>query len=247
MDEDIIFSKKLERVNDFEFNSGVASVFDDMLNRSVPFYSEIQRMTVELGAKFYHDNTVIYDLGCSTGTTLKLFCEALKNRGPNFFGCDTSKPMIEKATQKLTKAGVIDNCTLLQQDILDVDLKNVSVITMLFTLQFIRPLLRDTLIKKIYNALVPGGCLIIIEKVLGNETTLNRLFVELYYDFKKKNNYSELEITQKREALENVLIPYRTDENISLLKRNGFELVELFFRWYNFAGFIAIKHPEQKV
>ena len=246
MDSDTIFASTLEKVDDFDFNTSVASVFDDMLHRSVPFYQEIQRMTVEMGRKFYQENTNVYDLGCSTGTTLKLFCEAIDDPGAQFVGYDTSQPMVDKATEKLTRANVIDRCRVYNEDIREAEMSNASIVSMMFTLQFIRPLFRDAMIKKIYDSLVDGGCFIMTEKVLGNETTLNRLFIELYYDFKRNNNYSELEITQKREALENVLIPYRIEENISILQRNGFELVEPFFRWYNFAGFVAIKHPAHK-
>ena len=246
MNSDKVYAEKQKMINDFEFNDKVADVFDDMLNRSVPFYSEIQRLAVSLGEKFYKDKTNIYDLGCSTGTTIEMFAKVLNNEDAAFTGYDTSLSMIEKAKEKLTKAGIIQRCSLINMDINQAEFSNSSVVFMLFTLQFVGPLLRDSLIKKIYDSMVDGGCLIIAEKVLGNETTINRVFIDLYYDFKRIKGYSDLEISQKREALENVLIPYRVDENLSLLKRNGFELVDIFFKWYNFTGFVAIKHPSEK-
>jgi tRNA (cmo5U34)-methyltransferase len=110
-----------------------------------------------------------------------------------------------------------------------------------WTLQFVRPLRRDAVVRDIHSRLVPGGCMILLEKVLCAESLLNRLYIDLYYDFKKREGYSESEIATKRESLENVLVPYRVEENIVLLQRNGFGVVDVFFRWYNWAGFIAVK------
>ena len=120
-------------------------------------------------------------------------------------------------------------------------LEKSSIIILNLSLQFIRPLYRDTLITKIYDALLPQGYLILIEKVLAETPELNRLQIDLYHEFKRREGYSEIEISQKREALENILIPYKPSENIELMNRNGFSSAELFFRWYNFAGFIGIK------
>ena len=114
---------------------------------------------------------------------------------------------------------------------------------MCWTLQFVRPLRRDHLIRWIYDALPTDGALVVTDKVLTNTSTMNRVFVDFYYDFKRRNRYSEVEIARKREALENVLIPYRTEENLEMFRRNGFEIVEVFFQWYNFAGFLCVKKP----
>lgn len=99
---------------------------------------------------------------------------------------------------------------------------------MVLVLQFIRPIHRKEIIKKIYEGINPGGVFIIIEKILCEEKSFNRDFIDFYYNFKRRNNYDELEISQKREALENVLIPYKTSENITLLKEAGFSEVEMF-------------------
>jgi tRNA (cmo5U34)-methyltransferase len=122
-----------------------------------------------------------------------------------------------------------------------IKLENASVIAMCWTLQFVRPLNRERVIQWIYNSLVPGGALIVTEKTLANNPEMNRFFIELYYDFKKRNKYSPAEIRRKREALENVLIPYRACENIELFRKGGFEIVETFFQWYNFAGYLCVK------
>jgi tRNA (cmo5U34)-methyltransferase len=112
---------------------------------------------------------------------------------------------------------------------------------MLLTLQFVRPLYRERVMQRIYNGLNEQGCLLLVEKLTSGDTLFNRLFISYYYDFKRRNGYSETEITQKREALENVLIPYRLEENIELLKTSGFRRIECFFRWYNWCGLIAVK------
>src|SRR5262249_12132382 len=119
--------------------------------------------------------------------------------------------------------------------------ENASVAVINLTLQFIRPLRRDAFMQTVAEGLNKDGCLILIEKVLSLDSLLNRLFIKYYYDLKKRNGYTELEIAQKREALENVLIPYQLHENEELLQRAGFRTVEVFFKWYNFCGLLALK------
>src|SRR4029079_17145356 len=123
----------------------------------------------------------------------------------------------------------------------DVEVRDASVVLLVLTLQFVRPLYRERLIRSIYDGLNDKGCLILVEKVLGESSTFNRLFIKHYYEMKKRNGYSELEIAQKREALENVLIPYRLEENKELLRGQGFRDVDVFFKWYNFCGMLAMK------
>jgi tRNA (cmo5U34)-methyltransferase len=122
-----------------------------------------------------------------------------------------------------------------------VPILNASVVILNLTLQFVRPLNRDRVVSSISHGLNDGGCLILVEKVLSQDSTINRLFIKHYYEFKKRNGYSELEISQKREALENVLIPYHLEENRELLLRSGFRSCDVFFRWYNFCGMVAVK------
>ncbi len=248
MKQDNIFQKTSARSSDFEFNSEVAKVFDDMLVRSVPFYLEQQHMIAEIAKKFWIPGTKVYDLGCSTGTTLMNICQEINGNGSEcFVGYDNSEPMIREAREKIKTFGMQDRIKLhnydLNQDLSKLSLKNASVVTLCWTLQFIRPLQRDKLIKKIYRNLVEGGILLVAEKVLTNNTNMNRFFIDLYYNFKRRNKYSSEEIQRKRESLENVLVPYRIDENIELFRRNGFEIVEMFFQWYNFVGFLSLKKP----
>ena len=239
--KDKVFVEKQKAVRDFTFDNTVAAVFDDMVIRSVPYYDEIQRMACELAADFAMPNTRLYDIGCSTATTL-VAMDQLVDPSVSFFGIDNAKDMLTKAREKVTQAGIKRNIDFaladLHQGLL---IENASVITMLLTLQFVRPLYRGHIIRNLYNSLNAGGCVILVEKLTCEYSVLNRLFIEYYYNYKRRKGYSDMEITQKREALENVLIPYRFEENTELLKSAGFSYVEEFFRWYNFCGIIAIK------
>lgn len=241
MGKDEVFKKEMEKASDFKFGAKVASVFDDMVSRSVPFYGEIQRMVAELAATHAKEGTDVYDLGCSTGTTL-IGMDALVNKDVQFVGVDDSMEMLDKCRSKLTELNISRPYELRCADLgKGVKIQNASVVVLCLTLQFIRPLHREKLLKSIHEGLNNGGVLIIVEKILAEDSRFNRDFIEYYYDFKRRNHYSELEISQKREALENVLIPYRLSENIALLRDIGFAHCEVFFKWYNFAGFVAVK------
>ena len=239
--EDKVFQEPLDRIADFKFNETVAAVFDDMVSRSVPSYGDIQRMLVELGAYFATEGSNIYDLGCSTGTTLALLHQALPVRA-NLVGVDSSAEMLTKCRDKLEQVGLADAIELKCEDLdRGVSIENASVVMLVLTLMFVRPLNRERLMAEIFRGMNDNGCLLLVEKVLGDGSLFNRLFIERYYAFKRRMGYSELEISQKREALENVLIPYRLQENRDLLLKAGFREVEVFFKWYNFAGFVAVK------
>jgi tRNA (cmo5U34)-methyltransferase len=239
--KDTVFSQDEPPVGDFSFNAKVADVFDDMVSRSVPHYEEMQRMVCELALDFAKPDTSLYDIGCSTATTL-LTLDPILDPSMTFIGVDNAPDMLEKARQKIVGTGTKRPIELQTADLhKGFYMENASVVTMLLTLQFIRPLYRERMMKTIYSGLNEQGCLILIEKLTSEDTTFNRLFIQHYYDFKRRNGYSEIEISKKREALENVLIPYRLEENILLLKETGFRHVEIFFRWYNFCGIIAVK------
>ena len=235
-----------ERGSDFEFNDEVAEVFDDMISRSVPFYLDQQAMIKEIAEKFAVKATKIYDLGCSTATTLINLCQVVDD-SIFLIGYDNSMPMIDRAKQKIKEHGFDHRIELrygdLNGDVSDLSLENASMITMCWTLQFVRPLKRDNLIKAIYNGLVEDGVFLVTEKILTNNSHMNRFFIDFYYDYKKRHGYTNEEIQHKREALENVLVPYRIEENLEMFRRNGFEIVETFFQWYNFAGFLCVKKP----
>lgn len=228
-------------MSDFKFGKNVAAVFDDMLDRSVPFYSEIQRMVAEMAVDFSADGTNIYDLGCSTGTTL-LNLHASLSADVTYIGVDNSEDMLARCRAKFEEFQFSKPYKLLCADLNQgVMIENASVVLMVLTLQFIRPLYRETLLNSIWHGINDNGCLILVEKVLGEDSLFNRLFIKYYYDMKLRNGYSQLEIAQKREALENVLIPYKLLENRELLLKTGFRYCDVFFKWYNFCGMVAVK------
>ncbi len=238
---DEVFRQQKDAIADFKFGADVAAVFDDMLDRSVPFYSEVQRMIGEMAGDFAQPGTSVVDLGCSTGTTF-LCLDKFLPPDVRLVGIDNSEDMLAKCRSKLAEHGVrrpLDlRCTDLNQGLA---VENLSMALLILTLQFVRPMYRDRLIADVYRGLNDNGCLILVEKVLGEDSFFNRLFIKYYYDMKRRNGYSDLEITQKREALENVLIPYKLLENREMLLRAGFRYVDVFFKWYNFCGMVAVK------
>lgn len=240
---DRLFAEQRARVDDFNFGEATAAVFDDMLDRSVPFYTEIQRMVAELAADYAQDGSAVWDLGCSTCTTFLEIDRALPaGVDVRFVGLDSSPEMLERARAKLTAAKFARPYDLRCADLnVDMRIENASVVLLVLTLQFVRPLHRESLIRSVYDGMRPGGCLLLVEKVLGENSTFNRLFIKHYYEFKRRNGYSDLEIAQKREALENVLVPYRLEENKTLLRKVGFQEIDVFFKWYNFCATVAMK------
>ena len=238
---DQVFRDQRDAIADFRFDKTVATVFDDMVSRSVPFYGEMQRMIVEMSEDFAQPGTSIYDLGCSSGTTFAALNPTI-DKSVRFVGIDNSPDMLDKAREKFSALNFERQVELRVDDINDgCKIENASIVNLILTLQFIRPLRRERLIADIYHGLNPKGALILIEKVLGEDSLFNRLFIDYYYDMKRRHGYSELEISQKREALENVLIPYKLLENRELLLDSGFSSVDVFFKWYNFCGIIAVK------
>ncbi|PZR29130.1 MAG: carboxy-S-adenosyl-L-methionine synthase CmoA [Citrobacter freundii] len=244
MEKDQIFNEGYSKPSDFKFNPAVAGVFDDMVNRSVPFYEEIQRMVAELAATscVSEKDAKVYDLGCSTGTTMA-YMHSMVSLDVTFIGVDDSDAMLEKCRYKLDalfggkRAYFLSHADLTE----DLAIEDASVVILCLTLQFVRPINREKLLKRIFDGLRHNGVLILVEKVLAEESEFNRDFIRFYYDLKRRHQYSELEISQKREALENVLIPYKLSENVLLLRNAGFEHCEVFFKWYNFAGLVAKK------
>jgi tRNA (cmo5U34)-methyltransferase len=240
MSRDDIFAQPRSST-DFQFGQETAVVFDDMVSRSVPFYHEIQRMTSEIAAEFAVDGTSLYDLGCATGTTL-LALDPVVAPSVRFVGVDNSPDMLAKAREKLARTNTQRSFELVEADLeRGLHVMNASVVIINLTLQFVRPLYRTKVIGDIVDGLNNQGCLILVEKLTTADTLFNRLFIKYYYDMKRRHGYSDLEISRKREALENVLIPYRLEENVELLQSAGLKHVEVFFRWYNFCGILAAK------
>lgn len=241
---DILFSKP-DYPLPFEFNQKVADCFDDMALRSIPFYLQVQQMIGELVLRFFQEGSSVYDLGCSTGTSCFLFYQKLLDASCQDFlvhGMDSSSPMIELARGKMQQKNIQDKRLHFSvADILKEDFNRPSVVLLNYTLQFVPPLKREKLIRRIYEALPHKGVLIVSEKLRQKSGLLSQVFLDEYLELKRKNGYSELEIARKREALENVLVPYTLDEDINLFKSGGFQSVEVFFSWFNFSSFLCLK------
>ena len=226
---------------DFKFNKRVVEVFDDMVDRSIPFYRQVIESSAELLKRLTADNDTVYDLGCSTGTSLLECARILRHKKLQFVGIDNSGPMLDKAILKAELHGKKDVVSFKLEDITEFSHSGAGAIILNYTLQFIRPMQREDFLKRLYENLRPGGVLLVSEKVLSHNHRLNREYIDIYHSFKKSRGYSELEIAKKREALENILIPFSISENRAMLKKCGFESVETYFQWFNFASFVALK------
>jgi len=237
MQKDKVFSEKI--VKQFQFDESVASVFDDMLNRSVPFYTENINLIVKVIAKFIEDGETILDLGCSTASILLQIEREIPNCDFHLIGIDNSKPMLEQAQRKIQALN--SKIELHFGDILNFEFPKSKIVIMNYTLQFIRPIEREKLLKSILKIIPEDGILILTEKIISADSHFNKKLIDIYYDYKRSKGYSDYEISQKREALENVLVPYTETENIQLLKSVGFKEVESIFKWGNFTTLIAFK------
>jgi tRNA (cmo5U34)-methyltransferase len=235
--QDKVFDKPIKE--QFSFNAEVALVFDDMLSRSVPYYHDVLKLVTAFSQNFLKDSSIVYDIGCSTGSTL---IELIKKSpyAVKAYGIDTSSHMIDKAIAKAHAFGV-QNLEFICDDAFNIDMRNADLVISNYTLQFIRPLMREKLIKKIYDSLDEGQVFIFSEKVISEDKLLNKIYIDEYYNFKKAQGYSEYEISQKREALENVLVPYSVEENTKMILDAGFKSCDILFKWYNFATFVAKK------
>jgi tRNA (cmo5U34)-methyltransferase len=234
--KDKVFEKPIAK--QFEFDADVAAVFDDMLERSVPFYKTSLQLTKQLVLEYLSEGGRLYDLGCSTSTTLLEIERDLKVNA-ELIGIDNAKAMLQQAQRKIEVFG--SSILLEEADILTYQLQRCDAVISNYTLQFIRPLIREEAVRHIATALKDDGIFVFSEKVISDDRALNKKMIDIYHAFKLEQGYSTYEIMHKREALENVLIPYSEAENIKMATRNGFRHCEVLFRWANFATFIALK------
>jgi tRNA (cmo5U34)-methyltransferase len=240
---DDLFARTARRRGDFVFDESVAAVFDDMLERSIPFYAEQQAMVAELARRHWRPATLVVDLGCSTGTTLVSVCSELPEA--NAVGVDSSAPMLERAGAALARAGLAGRVELAEADlnggVAALGLAPASVVTICWTLQFVRPERRAALLGEIHDLLVPGGALVVAEKTVPEDARTADLYTDLYYELKERSGYSQTEIAEKRKALDGVLVPRTIAEHLAALREAGFESPSTFFQWYPFAAFLAVK------
>jgi len=236
MKQDKVFTKPIEKK--FEFDEAVASVFDDMLSRSVPFYDEVRKLVIALILAEQKEGLKVLDLGSSTAKFL-LDLHSKMEAKMQLKGLDNSQAMLDRAEQKCQAFGA--DIALELADMLSYDYEDEDIIVANYTLQFIRPMQRIELVKKLYEGLNDEGIFIFSEKVLFKDKKLDKDLIDIYYAYKMEQGYSEYEIAQKREALENVLIPFTIEENIQMCKEAGFRSVDTVFQWSNFVTFVSRK------
>lgn len=239
--KDKVYARPMDPIPPFEFNTAVADVFNDMAERSIPAYSEVQKMIVRLTEAFARPDSVVYDLGCSTGNTFNLLLNGNLPQELKLIGIDSSEAMCKKTRMKFSGKKQIE---IICGKIEDTPIQNASVVVMNYTLQFLPVLEREKVLERIYQGMNPNGILLVSDKVRQTDKAIAQLYIDEYYRMKKEHGYSELEISQKREALENRLIPYTLDEEINLFKNAGFGAVDIFYSWYNFSSLICMKTSE---
>lgn len=245
MSYDKLYAKPLDKLVDFNFDEKVAHVFPDMINRSVPGYASIVAMTGILAAEFYQADSYCYDLGCSLGASSLAMAKSIADGSLKIMAIDNSQAMINEAKTLIrtddSNEALLQRINFICDDINQIDIDNASVVVMNFTLQFILPEQRAHLLQKIYHGMKKGGILLLSEKLNYTDAAQQQLLIDMHHFFKKANGYSDLEISQKRQALENVLLPETLEQHKQRLKSVGFRQTEQWFQCFNFASIIAVK------
>jgi len=238
---DAIFSTPLDRVARFSFDEQVVACFPDMIRRSVPGYGQILGMLGLIAARHLRHGARVYDLGCSLGAGGLALAGALPPEAFCYTGVDLSPAMVTRARDTLATECPAHAMEVIEGDIRTLDYAPAGMVVLNFTLQFLAPADRDAVIARLYHALEPGGVLVLSEKIKAADEQENAWLVERYHDFKRANGYSEMEISQKRTALENVLIPDTLAGHHARLSNAGFARTHTWFQFLNFASLIAFK------
>jgi len=220
------------------FSGQTATHFDPHVNKSVPFYTEGHQLIAQLSDFFLANGSVCYDLGCSTGSLVTKLATRNQHKNCEFIGVDVEADMIHIAREKCGKQPEI---MLITDSIVEMDLKKSDLIIAYYTIQFIRPKVRQLVIDKIYNALNWGGAFLFFEKVRAPDARFQDIATALYTDFKFNNGYSASEIYSKANSIKGVLEPFSTQGNIDLLTRAGFKDIVTIMKYICFEGFLAIK------
>lgn len=233
---DTLYTQKLDQVVPFEFDQAVSDVFDDMVRRSVPGYDTVVCVTGALVAEVYRGSGVVYDLGASLGAGTASILAACANSAPEIVLVDSSEPMVERCRERFAGVPGLD---MLCADVCQLEFKPAAAFVMNYTLQFIDPAMRGELLRRISNALIPGGVLVLSEKIRLEPDALNRSAVHRHLEFKRLMGYSDQEIAQKREALERVLIPDTLGGLEERLCGAGFSRLDAWFRCLNWVSIAA--------
>ncbi|MGA9616663.1 carboxy-S-adenosyl-L-methionine synthase CmoA [Serratia proteamaculans] len=238
---DTLFSAPIAKLGDWTFDERVAEVFPDMIQRSVPGYSNIISMIGMLAERFVQPDSQVYDLGCSLGAATLSMRRNIKVAGCNIIAVDNSPAMVERCRRHIDAFRADTPVEVIEADILDINIENASMVVLNFTLQFLEPADRLRLLEQVYRGLRPGGALVLSEKFSFEDADVGELLFNMHHDFKRANGYSELEISQKRSMLENVMLTDSVAAHKTRLKQAGFEHAEVWFQCFNFGSLIALK------
>ncbi len=238
---DTIYADPLSDTGIFTFDDTVARVFPDMIRRSVPGYATIVSMTGLLAGRYASPGSKLFDLGCSLGASTLAMRQNLRQSDCLIVAVDNSPAMLERC-RNIVDTDTHDTPVELQcADLRDVEIEDASVVVLNFTLQFVPPASRDEVIRGIYEGLRPGGIMVLSEKVTFEDPHLDELNIDLHHQFKMANGYSELEVAQKRSALENVLLPETLKAHRTRIAEAGFDSCDVWFQCFNFASLVALK------
>ncbi|WP_075182021.1 carboxy-S-adenosyl-L-methionine synthase CmoA [Pantoea sp. 1.19] len=240
-DRDTLFSAPIEKLGDWTFDERVAEVFPDMIQRSVPGYSNIIAMIGMLAGRFVTPHSQVFDLGCSLGAATLSIRRHLQAEGCRIIAVDNSPAMVERCRRHIDAFRGDTPVTVREADIRDVNIDNASLVVLNFTLQFLAPDDRQQLLDRIYAGLLPGGALVLSEKFSFEDRQVGELLFDMHHDFKRANGYSELEISQKRSMLENVMLTDTVATHKQRLQQAGFRHAELWFQCFNFGSLVAVK------
>jgi len=238
MNEDKLYIDEKLGDEPFCFDDSVARVFPDMLKRSIPGYAASIEAIGSLAARYVRDDTNCYDLGCSLGAATLAMRQGIRANGCKVIAVDNSEAMIDRCQAIV---GDDDGIDLLLADIRDVAIENASMVVMNYTLQFLDVAARDELVQRIADGMVDGGLFVLSEKVVDDNSHMEELLVELHHEHKRRNDYSDLEISRKRAALENVLTPESVARHRQRLSDAGFSHSAVWLRYFNFVSIVAIK------
>ncbi|MDC0239185.1 methyltransferase domain-containing protein [Candidatus Thioglobus sp.] len=227
--------------SNWRFSGDVVNNFDEHVKKSVPLYLEGHQITCDLSKFFVKDDSVVYEIGCSTGVlSMKLSESNATKIGARFIGFDIEKDMVDYANQSLGKTD-IDNVSFEHADIISTELEKSDLIVCYYTIQFIPPSVRQKVIEKLYQSLNWGGALIMFEKVRAPDARFQDIINTIYLDYKLEQGYSEENIISKMMSLKGVLEPFSTQGNIDILKRAGFVDIMSVQKYLSFEGFLAVK------
>jgi tRNA (cmo5U34)-methyltransferase len=241
MKKDDIYSQYREKVADFVFDEKVVSVFDDMIRRSVPGYATVIAMSKVFAEHYAQENSNCYDLGCSLGATTLAMRKGINKKNCRIVAVDNSPAMIERCRQIIDSDVSDVPVDVVLEDIAKLKMQNASIVAMNFTLQFFSPDKREDLLGRIYNSMLPGGAMLLSEKIKFGDNDEQDFQTDMYHHFKQLNGYTGLEVSQKRKALENVLVPDTIEQHFKRLKDAGFDKCYLWFRCFNFVSIAAFK------